>query len=107
MTEEEAKTKLCPMSYNDEMSPHNCLGSDCMAWRIGTPETETMKAYYSEFKTNDLLKARGLGIDIDDGPNWKYKFTGTDEFGRYDLWYRLPAGSENHVHGYCGLAGTP
>ncbi len=33
MTEEEAKTKLCPAAYGRSNQPAYCIGSACMAFR--------------------------------------------------------------------------
>lgn len=49
---------------------------------------ERMKAYHNSWSTDDIAKARGHGIVIDDGEAWRYQYTHTDEIGIYDLWYR-------------------
>lgn len=56
----------------------------------GPAQPERMKAYHSKWSHDDLMKARGTGIVIDDGEAWRYEYTHKDALGVYDLWYRHP-----------------
>lgn len=51
-------------------------------------EVEKMKAYHEKWTHDDLMKARGDGIVIDEGEAWRYEFSHLDDLGHYDLWYR-------------------
>jgi len=42
MTEDEAKTKWCPISFGYEGRPDTCAASDCMWW-VWDESMETMK----------------------------------------------------------------
>lgn len=53
--------------------------------------SEAIKFYHASWSDEDLMKARGDGIVIDDGEALRYLHTHTDEFGKYDLWSRNPA----------------
>jgi len=45
LTEEEAKDKLCPMSFNHPESTLKCYGSKCMWWRVAYhPERRKQRA---------------------------------------------------------------
>lgn len=52
------------------------------------PNVEKMKAYHDKWAHDDLMKARGDGIVIDQGEAWRYEFSHQDALGHYDLWYR-------------------
>lgn len=43
MTEEEAKRKYCPMSFNQKDGVSTCLGRQCMAWRETTYKVENTR----------------------------------------------------------------
>jgi hypothetical protein len=89
MTEEEAKTKLCPQAIEYE-TRENCHGSDCMAWRwiplnANTPE---YIAALKECEKERGMTAKGAA---------KYVLENKAEFA-------LPT---KPFEGYCGLAGKP
>ena len=82
MTEDEAKTRVCPQTMHVWEGAggvmHNvgapCIGSACMAWRWG-------KKFHRSKKTGVLLEESHL--------------------------FRNDPDFELVVHGYCGLAGKP
>lgn len=81
LTEEEAKTKRCPV--NPWTGPANrithCVGSECMAWRWRIEaEHMTIAPVYPGFIH---------------GPNQAVPVPGT--------------GQRSTTHGYCGIAGKP
>ena len=43
LTEDEAKTKLCPLIRQSEIKTTLCLASGCMFWRWHNPPAPTMK----------------------------------------------------------------
>lgn len=90
MTEDEAKTKLCPhsatfnadgpwpwSSVEDELYPTRCIASACMAWR----EIAVMKDVLSNGATPE--------------PGQVYMLSSVVKQNRHV------------VAGYCGLAGSP
>jgi hypothetical protein len=93
MTEDEAKTKTCPLSIGIQPlyapggqgvrdgGPWPCGGSECMAWRWDNRE----QAHLPPGQTPE-------------GDGWIKREMWKD--GRYRHWERL-------VHGYCGMAGRP
>lgn len=81
MTEEEAKTKWCPMARERDGAMFPCIGSACMAWRwIGV--LSDGKRHYSD---EALFAARNQHLT----PS-----AGGMNSGDFPL-------------GYCGLAGRP
>lgn len=104
MTENEAKTKWCPMARfqggNDKSAFNRfhgfmrdglpgllCIGSDCMAWRAVPEQFERKRTSAGKLPDGDGWKA-DLDADPKDGGIW---------------WKRsiAPAG------GYCGAFGEP
>lgn len=104
VTEEEAKTKWCPFArvrrhgiagsaaFNrfvdseaecDTAAGSNCVGSDCMAWRISQQEPEV---YYT---------LRGVEVGIGEVVSWEDQ----NLLKRCER-KRAPVG-------FCGLAGAP
>lgn len=98
MTEDEAKTKICPQSFAvpevrgsdgsgiQEGGPWFCRASGCMAWRV-----LTISAH------QEIVNNRA---ETPDGEGWKPATTRRDN---HSWWRTVP---EQHV-GYCGLAGQP
>lgn len=113
MTEDEAKTKWCPFArdcntggnrvryggdepddaYGREAARDMpCIGSACMAWRLGEPESGPVV---------ERRPARS-GTSRPEGEGWGYVSPGENPQGGAD-WVRR----EVIRHGFCGLAGRP
>ena len=111
MTEDEAQTKWCPHAVASHTNPraksgyddddagvkagsfyHNCIGSACMAWRLGPAEA------------GEVLERRpaGSGSRKPDGEGWTHERPGQNPQGGDD-WVRRQVIRP----GYCGLAGAP
>lgn len=96
MTEEEAKTKVCPQTFGIpdvrdhdgnglvQGGPRNCLGSACMAWRR-------------------LSGGSVHRLNPDGSVAYSFPASSLAEFEHRPHYFRTePAGG-----GYCGLAGQP
>lgn len=124
LTEEQASTKWCPHSrYNSngelasnrwkqslpEDQPHalnpvpcRCIASECMAWRIGAAERETVWNFHDAPAIQRLTEP-GLPYHSYQG-GWQYLHTDMDHHGRkFDLLHRIA--DTDTVRGFCGLAG--
>lgn len=112
-TEEEAKTKWCPMVRCEGDNRHwgsptqaapisACVGSGCMMWRDCGPKHETTRNYHDEKTIKPKANTAHVYPD-----GWRYEFTDVDQNGRpFDLLHRIGADDATSV-GYCGLAGKP
>ena len=83
MTEEEAKSKVCPVgsvhgSLNSAWDGISCIGSACMAWRWTTVAN----------------------------PDWKPQTAQTFP-PTVNVFSQTPQGVPSTTDGYCGLAGRP
>jgi hypothetical protein len=66
MTEEIAKTKICPFQDFDYQNKQNCLGGDCMAWvstSDGIKEVGRHKMPYDIYPYDEGNKHRQLISD--------------------------------------------
>ncbi len=81
MTEEEAKTKLCPAAYGRSSQPAYCIGSACMAFRWADEIERRWTQEPPEGEGRQRVEAIG-GV-----AHW--------------------ARTHKTPHGYCGLAGEP
>lgn len=103
MTEEEAKKKMCPMTLSRESGDYhwNCMGSDCMAWRVSSQAKEAV-----------IQKIECETGSAPEGEGWEIKESGVDDaeegHPRYSwtIWKRVrePAKPEQ---GFCGAFGAP
>lgn len=133
MTEEQARTKWCPMVRGQMMTAvdgglapvgngHNrlihmdinqyeaegggplcCIASGCMAWR-SEKQRETVRNYH-DAPDVQRINVFGTGHIYPDG--WQYSHTDTDRDGRkFDLLHRIADDGAPEV-GYCGAFGKP
>jgi hypothetical protein len=87
LSEQEAKTKQCPFSFAVPGGPWPCVGSECMAWRVGLP---AKKRFFVSFR---------------EGPEEEWNWD-----PRPDPNYAQNATVREVVdppRGHCGLAGRP
>ena len=62
MTEEQAKTKTCPLSMNaSNRGPCDCIASQCMAWKWAK-HTKTRRAVYAEAEDIPGARLGGCGM---------------------------------------------
>lgn len=107
LTEEEAKTKTCPLirywAGSDNSNPiyaHAvCLGSACMAWR--TPDTG-----YEFAKTDNVAAANGWAIQSVPPPGDGWKRVERSAFDMAHTEWMRPK-PDATPRGFCGLAGDP
>lgn len=112
LTEDEAKTKICPLSFSvaeirghdgcgiREGGPWKCIASACMAWRVGAPAQDA---------TFQKVEMREGESPIGDG--WAIAESGTDgPYGKeaysWNIWLREKA-PERLATGFCGAFGKP
>lgn len=95
-TEDEAKTKWCPMvktvsgvtgTNRDRHQGTNCIGSACMMWRWGEPDREK------------------FWVSLDGKPEELWSWDPTTN-GTYGQRVKVRKSTEGRK-GYCGLAGNP
>lgn len=94
MTEEEAKTKWCPMTgavAPNDLKKRTCEGSGCMAWRWSNANRH-------------MVIAEDLGAIIE--PLRPANVPASYTWVPHDPDEGEPAGWLEPRHGYCGLAGT-
>ena len=100
MTEDEAKTKLCPRKLGHDVSfgnqDHKCEGSACMAWRIGADERGAIIERHRAIPGESRPQAKP-------GDHWGYEPADPNSASKGGDWVRY----EVTAHGFCGLAGQP
>ena len=116
MTEDEARTKWCPMRLADHdmdwLENTRCIGSDCMMWRSAAAiDDRSISALELTVRTENCLRAENIKTVkelafISDAqllkmPNMGRKSLREIRFALSD--FALP----NTDSGYCGLAGKP
>lgn len=102
MTEEEAKTKWCPMAQRIagdamEFGIKNCIGSACMMWRWDKVRQTSYQGTRDRLDGDRLIPVRP------DGERWRVC---TDVKPAHPGWTNWKL---EHVpdSGHCGLAGKP
>ena len=122
MTEQEARTKWCPMARvstysvgnpaesaanrTDEGTPYpasRCIASDCMMWEPEEKEPrETMR-----HRKGKLYDAVAGSIRVVNGEPWRYEYSDVDDKGEYDLLHRALSEKQSVKCGHCGIGGKP
>lgn len=121
MTEDEAKTKICPMTLNREAADIHweCIASGCMAWRWSQeePKAEPRRMWWPKTEDEDLLKStNGPERPLEAaGADW-IPMTGNEEFEDWDggFWQEAAESHQKRIsearskrNGFCGAYGPP
>ena len=125
LTEEEARTKWCPMArtmvvtpeyqgtgnrinhMNDEIIVTNptecrCIASECAIWQWSKNDREYRRVYKGKTEEDGNPIVRAGSLIVINGEKWRYEYTDVDDKGEFDLVHRARPENQPSV-GYCGL----